>query len=401
MYFDDIDIQREAAIRRDDLIKQSGIPFSAAIKLDRDTLKREYEIAVKYSDLPKGKLAVWIKGWKHYGRNPSMYSKTAVKSYGRGVTPKRSYKRNLVPGVTELATSLLSGEVMSRAKDWAKGKKSKLAKRLHNPESNEYIFNFVKNGRVDEVKEEFSSKLDATKYGKQLAKQYDTKVEMSWRHGPLHKKGMGHKQYRGGYVTISNPGSKEPISPEVEDMAKNWHGRDVGDVTEVEEVESFESDLVELGDLEELGILELGTISFKKDQPKLACDGEGHNLEIVGGDQELDLDGEGVEFKGKRLIPLGYLYSIVYVTDKHHLEGSNGYPEPYEHYFAEDFYKKALKIEDFNDDTDVWFETLEDMGVVQKAIEKGLLPTAVYDKTDGKILIAGGEYEVTELGIKD
>jgi hypothetical protein len=325
----------------------------------------------------------------------SMYSKTAVNSYARGTSPKRSYKRNVLPvGASSLASSLLGGEVMSRAKEWAMGKRSKLGRKLHNASIYDYELAWKQGRELGE------------QYPKMLAKDtIKEQFDIWWNYHkdeaePKSKSG-NYKAYVRGYRNkISNP-SSEPISPEVEDMSKSWHGRDVGDVTEVEELESFESDLVELGDLEELGILELGTISFKKDQPKLCCDGEGHNLEIVGGDQELDLDSEGVEFKGKRLIPLGYLYSIVYVTDKHHLEGSNGYPEPYEHYFGEEFYKKYLPIEDFDDDTDVWFETLEDMGVVQKAIEKGLLPTCVYDKTDGKILIAGGEYTITELGIKD
>ena len=123
-------------------------------------------------------------------------------------------------------------------------------------------------------------------------------------------------------------------------------------------------------------------------------------LEIIGGDQSLDLDREGIDFDGKRLIPLGYLYSIVYVTDKHHLEGSNGYPEPYEHYFAEEFYKTALDPAKYKE-TSTWFEELNEMGMVDKAMEEGRLPLAVYDKTDEKIIISGGRYEVTDLGIKD
>src|ERR1019366_3465982 len=64
-----------------------------------------------------------------------MYSKKSVNSYARGTSPKRSYKRNIVlsPGVVSMAQSLLSGEVMTRAKDWAKGRGSKLAKSLKNP----------------------------------------------------------------------------------------------------------------------------------------------------------------------------------------------------------------------------------------------------------------------------
>jgi hypothetical protein len=373
-------------------------------RIEVDTRKRELAFDNNGGGLtPNSVHRAFKEKYKRYSyafttvRNPSMYSKTAVKSYGRGVTPKRSYKRNIVPGVTELATSLLSGEVMSRAKDWAKGKKTKLARKL-NPSwlgDDIDIMRDANQRKVELIRQTGISTKEANSIGKDTLKN-EYKIATEYRDIPKGKFSVwvkGWKRYG------KNPG--EPISPEVEDMAKSWHGRDVGDITEVEELESFESDLVELGDLEELGILELGTISFKKDQPKLCCDASGHNLEVVSGDQTLDLKGEGIEWKGKRLIPLGYLYSIVYVTDKMHLEGSSGYPEPYEHYLAEDFYKKHLAIEDFDDDTDSWFQELQDMGIVDEAVEKQLLPMVVYDKTDQKILIAGGKYTVTELGIRD
>jgi hypothetical protein len=198
--------------------------------------------------------------------------------------------------------------------------------------------------------------------------------------------------------------SEEGISPEVEDLSKEWHGREVKGHREVEEIETFEEDLVDLGELEELGIWgadgNLFTITFKKDRPTLCCDGEGKNLEIVGGDSHLDLDDEGIEHIGKILIPLGYVYSIVYETDKHHLEGSNGYPESYEHYLGEEYYKKSLDPNKYKD-TGKWFADLMGMGIVDKARDKGLLPIAVYNQTDQKILLSGGDYEITELGIKN
>ena len=219
-------------------------------------------------------------------------------------------------------------------------------------------------------------------------------VKEVWRKGKKTKLGRA----------LTNSGKRKRNSPEVEDLSKDWHGRDVQGTTEVEEIEQYEEELVDLGFLEELGIIggdgNQFTVTFKKDRPTLACDGNGQSLEIIGGDQSLDLASEGIEQKGKMLVPLGYVYSIVYLTDKHHLEGSNGYPESYEHYFAEEFYRKSLNPDKFKN-MDDWFDELIDMGMVDKAKESGRLPVAVYNKTDCKIMLAGGNYEVTELGIKD
>lgn len=271
-----------------------------------------------------------------------------TKSYTRDMEKKKvgSYKRNFAPGVVTASQALMKSQVMTDAKDmWAKGKKSKFAKML-----------------------------------------------------------VGKKKNKGKIKRISNPDYDDSVSPEVEDMSKSWHGRDVKGTAEVEEVETYEEDLAELADLEELGIWGIGgdffNIVFKKDRPKLCCDGEGQNLEVIGGDQELKLDGAIVEHNGKKLIPIGYLYYIVYETDKFHLEGSNGYPESYEHYFGEEEYKKELNPDDY-ENQDNWFKELLEMGVVERVREEGYLPMVVYNESDGKILLTGGKYEVTELGIRN
>ncbi len=204
-------------------------------------------------------------------------------------------------------------------------------------------------------------------------------------------------------------GKKNPserVSPEVEDMSKEWHGRGNKYTTDVEEIETFEEDVAELADLEELGVIKANRkdtfdITFKKGRPKLCCDGEGHNLEIIGGNQELDLDGIRINHGDKVLVPVGYVCRIVYETDKHHLEGSTGYPEPYEHYFGEEYYKSKIDPDGYGDNMDKWFEDLLLEGWVDKAIDKGLLPIMVYNQTDNKILLTGGEYEVKDVGISN
>ena len=214
-------------------------------------------------------------------------------------------------------------------------------------------------------------------------------------------KGGGGKKKKGK----KNPEEGGEIEEEVEKITKGWHGRGVKGTTEVVETETYQENLAELADLEELGILDENlqqyAIRFKRveTRPKL-CASDENNLEIVGGDQKITVGNEGVLRDGKKLVPLGYSYSIVYETDKHHLEGSNGYPESYEHYWAEEFYKESVDPSDFKN-MDDWFDVLMEEGLVEEAIQQGLLPMVVYNKTDEKIMLVGGKYEVTELGIKN
>jgi hypothetical protein len=206
-----------------------------------------------------------------------------------------------------------------------------------------------------------------------------------------------------GYVDKKVRGKRNPNS-KAEVLTEKWHGRKPKKVTEVEERETYQEEIAELADLEELGVLgadltERFTIVFKRDRPKL-CAPDNENLEFVGGDQSLSNVPEGVEKDGKMLVPLGYCYQIVYETDKWHLEGSNGVMESYEHFFGEEFYKEHLDPDDFKN-SDEWFDELLEKGIVEEAIEEGLLPMLVYNKTDEKLLIVGGKYEILDVGIRN
>ena len=221
--------------------------------------------------------------------------------------------------------------------------------------------------------------------------------EVSAKGSKFVKKGLGRKRRNRGK---RNPESSE----EAAQLSEKWHGRKPLTHTDVEEVETYEENLAELGELEELGVLGADmtkrfVISFSRNRPKL-CASDDKNLEIIDGDQTLDIEEGIIEKDGKKLVPLGYCYSIVYETDKHHLEGSNGYPESYEHFFAEDFYKQDFDIDDFKNSED-WFQTVMEEGMVEQAIEEERLPLLVYNKTDEKLILVGGNYSVEDVGIKD
>jgi hypothetical protein len=150
------------------------------------------------------------------------------------------------------------------------------------------------------------------------------------------------------------------------EMVESFHGRKPEGEVEVTEVEKFNSRLAVIGDLVELvvkGHKEVVRIFFPKDRPRLCCDGQGKNLEIVGGDQSLEVEPD------KNLVPIGFCHKIVYETDKHHLDDSNGEVAQYEHEFSEE--------------------------------SRGPQPMLVYDARNRKMFLVGGSYEVKAEGIKD
>lgn len=205
------------------------------------------------------------------------------------------------------------------------------------------------------------------------------------------------------YLSKKKKGKNPSELKSAERLSSKWHGRGVKKETEVTEIESYADVVAELADLEELGVitpsLEQFTIRFKTNRPKVCATNE-DNLEFVGGDQKLSLDKVGVERNGKCLVPLGYLYCIVYETDKHHLEGSNGYPESYEHFFCEEIYKDIVDQDSYSNSDD-WFEAMVADGVVQDCMEDGKLPMLVYNKTDKKLVVVGGIYTIEDVGIRN
>ena len=163
---------------------------------------------------------------------------------------------------------------------------------------------------------------------------------------------------------------------DVEEVSEGFHGRGVRELIDVKEDETFEDTLAILGELRELQIYtgdgeHTISLKFKNKCPMLCCDAARMNLEIVGGDQELDMSKieDLVEVMGdKRLYPLGYCKAVAYFTDKHHLEGPEYQKDgtEYQHEFGED---------------------------------NGEPPFIVYNATDAKLLVVGGSYTIEDEGI--
>lgn len=181
---------------------------------------------------------------------------------------------------------------------------------------------------------------------------------------------------RSEYMRRSNKKRySNPSLEDAEEVSEGFHGRPVEYVEEVIEQEKYRENLAEVGCLLEIEVIdedgECVPICFEDEGVELACGADRNQLFLVGGDQSLDLD--DLEDMGVNvnpdLIEVGKIYSICYQTDKHHLSGpkSQAKGADYQH--------------EFGDESDV-------------------LPTLIYDKLNCSMMIVGGEYEITDEGIK-
>jgi hypothetical protein len=222
---------------------------------------------------------------------------------------------------------------------------------------------------------------------------YDYKQVYFSEEGPEYDAAM--KKVIDKILRSSNPGDRS-----AEELSEEWHGREPKEVLDYDEVEKYEADGAILAQLEELGVLsedgeEIISLEFDEDPPMLVANVSTDTLEVVGGDQHLDMDSDKSE------VVVGHVYLIAYNTDKHHLEGSTGKPESYEHYFGEEYYKgRGYKVSNY-EDSDDFFEDLLDDGIVEDAIKDGYLPTLVYDTVNSKIRLIGGRYTIEDVGLRD
>ena len=174
---------------------------------------------------------------------------------------------------------------------------------------------------------------------------------------------------------------------EVDEIAKGFHGRKVKERFEIHEDELYPDELAVLGCLVELVITRDGEhgisikgfktphdVSYKKGQEVYVCAPDRNNIEFVGGDQHI-LKAESFTGESKRWLCLGEVESIVYLADKHHLVGSSGREEEYEH----DFGKKKYFL-------------------FGKKVGR---PKLLYDTLNAQMKLVGGTYTVTDEGIKN
>lgn len=178
-----------------------------------------------------------------------------------------------------------------------------------------------------------------------------------------------------------NKGKKK--NPGAAAIAKEFHGRPVREIIDVDEEEIYPDDLAVIGILTELNILCDGgkniipiRFSAAKGKEVFVATADGESIVFVGGDQNIVNLSSLATNSRKDMVNVGKVYSIVYLADKHHLKGSTGRVEEYEHNFG----KKT------------WF------GFGDKT--KGQ-PELVQDTVNKKLLLVGGTYCVKDVGIVD
>lgn len=167
--------------------------------------------------------------------------------------------------------------------------------------------------------------------------------------------------YKGNY------GARNPESSAAS-MYETFHGRPSTEVLEVEESVHYHENLAALGELVELKVATPTrkdvTINFDSGT-QLASNEDGTQLYIIGGDQSLDLGEMG--FKGpaadKECVDLGILYELTYHTQKSF------------HKFKPTDYYHAL------------------------GEETGDQPRLLYDRVNCLLSVAGGSYEIKDVGI--
>jgi hypothetical protein len=172
------------------------------------------------------------------------------------------------------------------------------------------------------------------------------------------------------HITISNPKKGKRRNPNEIDQAaerfKEFHGELPKEVVDVQEKEIARDTYSGLGYLYEMrcakNAAEPFTLDFHGLGVVLARSVEGHQLYIVGGDQDCDSILKG-EDQGKDFVNVGIIRRISYVTRK---DFDKFKESIYEHKFGE---------------------------------EGGDLPWLLYNRLQKRLFIVGGDYTIAKPGI--
>jgi hypothetical protein len=168
---------------------------------------------------------------------------------------------------------------------------------------------------------------------------------------------------------VNKVSGKRNPEPAAADMYETFHGKPSTETLEYVEEHHYHEHLAELGDLTEMKVATVTgldiTVSFDGAGTKLSCNETGNQLYFVGGDQSIDLDGFKMNTDEwlKDHMLLGILYQVTYRTEK-------GFDE----FQLTDYY--------------------HDVGE-----ETGVQPVLLYDTLNQTLSVAGGQYQVKDVGI--
>lgn len=202
------------------------------------------------------------------------------------------------------------------------------------------------------------------------------------------KKTHAKKSLRKVKAAAKGRGRKVRSNPEAAaaDRYKFFHGKEPEEIIEIDTPIHEHTVLSGIGTLRKLVILAVDgqtqvTLSGFKGA-LLAQDEGGTQLFIEGGDQSVNLPDFGLSKKhAHEQEVLGAVTDIVYYTEKRHLAPEDGGKADYEHPFGK------RRVRDENGDRHV-------------PIIGARLPVAFYNVRNKLILLAGGTYDLPEVGIR-
>jgi hypothetical protein len=200
---------------------------------------------------------------------------------------------------------------------------------------------------------------------------------------------------------IKNPSDEAELQEELgteeqaEEVARGFHGRENRESYDFEVEEPYRENLACLGPMLDVEVFiearaEDGLVTLPFEDVVLTCSPDRKQLYLVGDTSLPDdwLEQSSPNSWQKDKVPIGWIYSISYFADKHHLTGSkqqkNG--AEYIHCFGEQTFPGGgrKKIHKLNE-----------------KIGAGLLPILVYNRLGGGMELVGGGYVVKDEGIWD
>lgn len=200
------------------------------------------------------------------------------------------------------------------------------------------------------------------------------------------------------YGLLKNPEEESELRDdlgEAEEVARGFHGRENRETFEVEEVEEYRENLAFLGEMLDIEVFiegrkKDGLITLPFQDVMLGCSVDRKQLYFVG-ETELPDDWLKDNCAGadKDKVAVGWVYSVSYLADKHHLVGpkSQKHGAEYIHAFGEQTFKAPARFDG------VW--------KLEEKIEYGMLPQLIYNRLSGGMELVGGGYEVRDEGIWD
>lgn len=198
---------------------------------------------------------------------------------------------------------------------------------------------------------------------------------------------------------VKNPSEVAELKDELEDaeeVARGFHGRENLEAFEVEETEVYRENLAFLGNMLDVEVFiearaDEGLITLPFEEVMLGASSDRKQLYLTGDtslpDEWLE-EANPVGYQKDKVI-IGYVYSISYFADKHHLTGPKQQKKgsEYIHAFAEQTFKAPARYEG------VW--------KLEEKIQAGRLPQLIYNRLSGGLELVGGGYEIRDEGIWD